>query len=74
MLEAISQDKHLKKYMEEKGGKLKCFPMSYMQSNYAFYYSQRNAFLDECLSSASNLKENYSSVIENNNSDDEETF
>lgn len=42
----IDEDKYLKEYLDKKGGKLKCGPMSYMQGNFAFYHAQKNEYID----------------------------
>jgi hypothetical protein len=36
----INEDSYLKDYLEKKGGKLKCGPLSYIQGNFAYRYSQ----------------------------------
>ncbi|CDW77264.1 UNKNOWN [Stylonychia lemnae] len=43
----VEDDKYLKEYLDNKGGRLKCLSLSYMQGNFAYLHSQRHHLIDE---------------------------
>ena len=70
--EFISDNKYFKEYFDKKGGILKCLPLSYMQSNFATYYSQRDEFLDKTVGDIKALSENYAQTLGYSSGEDEE--
>lgn len=70
--EFILENKYLKDYLDQKGGKLKCLPLSYIQGNFAYYYSQRNEFLDATLKEVKSLAQNFAKTLDYSSGEDEE--
>ena len=58
--------------MDKKGGVLKCLPLSYIQSNFATYYSARDEFVDETIENLKSFTENYASILGYSSGEDEE--
>ena len=58
--------------MDKKGGVLKCLPLSYIQSNFATYFSAKDEFADETIGNIKSLSENYASVLGYSSGEDEE--
>ena len=62
----------MREYVEAKGGKLKCLPLSFMQSNFAYFYSQRNSFIDSCMKDVKSLEKNYVKALDYSSGEDDE--
>ena len=68
----IQGNKYFKSYLDKKGGVLKCLPLSYIQSNFATYYSARDEFVDQTIGDVKSLSENYASILGYSSGEDEE--
>lgn len=68
----INDDKYLKEYLDAKGGRLKCLPLGYMQGNFAYYYSQRNEFIDSCINDLKQISKNHAKTLDYSSGEDEE--
>lgn len=63
--------KHLNKYLDKKGGKLSCFPLSFMQGNFAYYYVQQNQLIDDAINDIGALSSNYVERLEQSSEEED---
>ena len=68
----MSEVKYFREYLDKKGGVLKCLPLSYIQTSFATYYSQRDDFLDKTVGDIKALAENYASTLGYSSGEDED--